>query len=499
MADFWQSNQTVVEIQEGGPGNLIKLLDPSAQVSGPSGGLAPVADRFVRDFKAGAGAYKREGVALDGDPERITFDLMTRWRAAEFLKTLRAKGCQHNLHVRWHCGAVDDPLNYNNVMLYTQVFGVGRNLDNNIASGITAQAPDVMEVVNESASDEVRIRPVQHLDISGTVSDFALNEVISVGNFNCPGDCDPLLNDGNQDYWAVGDVDTTPGYAGAGAPNFFYTTDGGTTWTADAITVFLSGNAVDVIRVAGNVLVAGPTNGVAIAKFQDIKDSVSNHWSLATGLTTPYPNALFYAGGGVVWAAGNTGRIWKSTDGGLSFTLISNGVQTTQNLNEIYFASDTLGWFVGNGGAIVKYLNGALSLVTVSGLTANLNTVVVPDDRTKEVYIGTAGGHVYRSRDTGKTFTQMPFPASGTGSVRKLAFSGPQGCHLWVVQHNVAGNKSRVLRDRSGGALSFCTEPIGSFDSPANSLINAIAPSDPNTAVTVGELDGPSAFIGRIA
>lgn len=498
MTETWKSNQTVVEIQRGGPGNPILLLDASATVTGPSGGGQSVVDRFTRDFKAGAGAYVRSAVDVDGDPERFTFDVQTRLQVADFIRQLKRERCEHNLRVRFHCLKVEDTTNYNAILSYYQAFGIGFSYSENIANGITQASPDIMTTINESASEEVRVRKVKHEDISASVSDFAINDVISVGVEQCAGNCG-LENDGNQEYWAVTDVDTTPGYQSIGAPNFLYTEDGGTTWTAKAIDVALSANALRVYQFGAFVFVTLGASGVAYARFQDIKDGVSNPWALATGLSGLTVNALASPSGNDVYAVSNTGRISKSTDGGFSFTTISAGTITTQNLNDIVFASPTVGWIVGNAGVVIKFNNGSLSLVAISGLSANINTVATPDNRTREMYLGTAGGQIYRTRDTGTTWAAMAFPLHSTGVVKKLAFSGPGGYHLWIVQHNVAGTKSRILRDLSGGALGRDVEAVGSFDSPANSLINSIAPSDANTAVTVGELDGSFALVGRIS
>jgi hypothetical protein len=502
MSDQWESNFTVVEMQEGGPGNPIKLMPSSTTVTGPTGGGQSVTSRWTRDYKRGAGAYKSAGVVVDSDPERYTADLSVRISITKFINDMNRRKCMHNLRVRQHCADVEDFTNYNAIMVMHEAYGTGQTVTENVANGTTAASVDEMNQVAESASDLVNVKQVSHLDVSDAVSDVAINEVIAVGYPICEGPCGNT-NDGNQDYWAVTDVDTTPGY-GVGAPVFLYTQDGEETWNASYINSALLGNATDVIKVGGKVLVALDANAVAYASFADILAGVVNPWVAAAGLTTPFPVALAQAEGGHVFACGDDGRIWESTNSGLSWTLISNGAQTTENLVDCAFASDVQGWFVGENGAIVEYHNGALTLIvarTAAGvaLTDNILTVAVPEDREKEVYLGTAAGTIWRSRDTGGVFEIMPFPQSGVGQVNKLAFSGPRGFHLWIVQRNAAGTKSRVLRDLSGGALADFVEVIGSWDDPANSVINSVAPSDVNTAATVGELDGGYGFIGRIS
>lgn len=498
----WEPNFTVVEIQEGGPGNQILLMPNSTTVTGPTGGGQSVATRYTRDYKKGAGAYKSDGTTVDSDPERYTADLTVRLRIAQIIEDMKKRKCMHNLRIRQHCADVEDFTNYNAIIALHEAYGTGQNLTENIANGTTAASVDLMNMVNESAADLVVVKQVNHLDISGEHSDVAINEVISVGYEVCAGDCG-AADDGNQDYWAVTDVDTTPGYQGAGAPVFLYTVDGGTNWTASYINAMMGGNALDVIKVGGRALVASDTNAVAYARYADIEAGDANPWVAATGFTADFPNALAQASGHTVYACGDGGHIWRSTDGGMSFTLLSDAVQTAQNLNDCAFASEVVGWFGGDNGALVQYNNGALALIVVEDadgniLTDNIVTVACPEDRTREVYLGTSAGEIWRSTDTGASWENMAFDGSGTGTIEKIAFSGPLGFHLWVVQTNVAGDKSRVLRDLSGGYLGLYAEVIGSWDDPANSVINSIAPSDVNTAVTVGELDGGYAFIGRI-
>lgn len=504
MADQWEVNFTILEIQEGGPGNPLLLLPMDSTISGPAGGGQSVTTRWVRDYKKGAGAYKSAGTFVDSDPERYTADLSVRVSISDFINTMKKRECMHNLRIREHCADAGDFLNYNAYMTLHETYGTGQTLSENVANGDTAVAVDLKNQVAESAADLVKVIKPTHKDISDSWSDFDINEVISVGYPTCAGDCGEA-NDGNQDYWAVTDLDTTPGYQGAGAPVFLYTQDGGTTFGASYINAMLGANAIDIIKVGSKALVAGSNTAPAYANFNDILDGVANPWVSTTGTTTPFPNALAQANPNTVWACGNAGRIWKSTDGGATFTLISNGTVTNQNLVDCVFASEILGWFVGANGAIVKYENGTLSLViaeTAAGviLTSNINTVAVPDDRTKEVFLGTAAGTVWRSKDKGGVFTTPGFDGSGTGVIEKLAFSGPRGFHLWLIQTNVAGTKSRVLRDLTGGNLGLpYVEVIGSYDDPPNSVINSIAPSDVNTAITVGQIDGGYGFIGRVS
>jgi hypothetical protein len=497
--DRWEVNKTWVMIQEGGPGNLPKLLPDDTTVSSPSGGGQSVTDLFARDRSKVGGSYRRQGVVVDSDPERYTFDLMTRISISKFIDNLSRRQCEHTLWVRHSCGAYDDVTNYEAMLGYQGVYGVGTTKSENIANGTTAADADLMQTVNESASEEMPIKKVNHLDVRGTEVDVAINAMISIGAATCGCGCG-TEDSGIFDYLCVTDQDAAPGYQGSPAPYLGWSQEssaGEIDWTWVLIEDFLDGDAIDVLYAGGYVLVVSATNGVAYAKYSDLVAGVTTPFSLATGFTGGnFPNAIASAGAGTVWAVGDGGYIWKSTDNGQSFTEISAGTYTTNNLNDVF------GWMVGDSGTVLTYQNGAISLVTVTDetegtLTDNVQKVAVPQGRQCEAYIA-AAGTIWRTKDKGDNWEYMEFIGHGTGTIESIKFSGPNGHMFWAVQTNVAGTKSRVLRDFSGGALSYAVDIVGSYASPANSVINDIAPANLNYAATGGEVDGGYGFIGRI-
>jgi hypothetical protein len=505
MADYdrWDSAQTIVMIQKGGAGNKPQIMSQTRTVTGHSGGGQSVRDMFARDYTKGGGAYRRQGVAVDSDPERYTFDIMTRLSIQKLIEDMSRMKCVHTLWIRETCGQYNDFTDYLGMMGYEGVYGVGQTLSENLANGTTLTSPDLMVTVNESASEVMPVKKVNHLDVSGTEVDVAINAIISIGAETCGCGCG-TEDSGVFDYLAVTDQDASPGYQGNPAPYLGWSQEsavGEIDWTWVSIEDFLDGDAIDVLYSGGYVLVVSATNGVAYARYSDLVAGVATPFSLATGFTANFPNAIADSGS-AIWAVGDGGYIWKSTDGGQSFTEVSAGTYTTENLNDVVFASDVFGWFVGDSGTVLTYQNGAISVVTVTdtvegALTANVNKVAVPQGRQCEAYLA-AGGEIWRTRDKGSNWEYMEFLGHGTGTVESIKFSGPNGHMFWVVQTNVAGTKSRVLRDYSGGALAYVVDVVGSWDSPANSVINDIAPANLNYAASGGEVDGGYAFIGRI-
>lgn len=501
--------QTFVDIQVGGPGNAWSIFDRDGMVNGTSGGGQGVESRWGRGENGG---YEPRGSVVTGNPERWTGQLSTRLKYEEFLATLQQTRCFYNLRVRQICDNPFELTNYNAAIVYAEGFTTSRSYSDNLANATEDTEADLMDQYDFSAITESRYLKLRHDDIKKSWSDFAFNKVRNVSTIRCGGGDCGVPKEGNEDYVAVTDTDNTPGYAGNPAPNLYYTVDRGVNWSSVPIPTFPNGNAVDVARAGGLILVACPTVGVAYARWQDILDGVPNPnlWTLASGFSAPNGvNALAVINGSLVLAVGNAGRIWQSTDGGLSFTLIDSST-TAQNLNAVVFASENLAWAAGNSGVLIRLVISSGNVATIAAvpvqtsagvvLSSNLNTVAVPSGRVNEVYVGTAAGTIWRSRAATNArvfFETLTFVSSGNGQVKCLEFAGYRGEVMMVVQTNAANN-SRVLRDLSGGAMGVDVEVIGDFGSPSNSGINSIAPAGINEAITVGEVVNGFGFIGKV-
>ncbi len=500
----WLANKATVDVQIGGPGNPWKLLDPSATLDGPSGVRSQkVESRYTRGNAAGQ--YKYLGAVKTANPDRIKVPLSLRLQACDFLQRL---DCPVTLRARQACASRTTLTDYEQSIVYIDSHpDGGLDYSNPLANGTEDNGADVMEKINYSAGEEMRVVKVAHLDISGTISDFAINKIIGVGLRVCQSGCGVETTEEN-DFWAVTDRDSTPGYLTLPTPKFLWTTDGGTTWSTSDIAPFVNGDATDVAQYGAYVLVASPTHGVAYARYQDLVDGVANPWAHCTGFSggTAFPKALAVVGGDV-YAAGTLGYIWKSTDG-FTFSVLSAGTVTTQTINDIAAAGCDLLWFAGNSGALVKLFKSALSLVVVKDsanatVTSNLNVVEVPDLRGYEVYVGTTGGKIIASKNADAstpTWAELAFSGAGTGSINDLKFGGTFGAILFIVQTEPGGSgRSRVLRDLSGGAGGLSqVEIIGTYSQPANLGINSIAVANANVAVTVGEVEASFAFIGKV-
>jgi hypothetical protein len=510
---FWdnRSEMSATYIRKGGPGNRWKLLDIGGSgVEAMTGGAADVESRFGLDAK---GNRQYLGAMVQGDAARFTTSAMFRLESTRLLEQLRKGNCPFDLFVQQRCGEIG-ALNYTWGLMYYDGYTTNKSTDSALALLVDNAQTNLMRQLDLSLApiEDAGLKLV-HRDISGTVSDFGYNDIINVGIARCAGDCGAVgENDGEQEFWSVTDADNTPGHGGTAAPTFKYTEDGGTTWGSSSIQVLLGANAhANAVAKAGQYVIVVGETGIAYAKFQDIKDGVPNPWVLA--LSAAALNDVVYVGGDTLWACGDAGVIYKSGDGGFSWSAVTS--PTVQNLFSVAFVDNTTVYFAGAAGTLIQYFNGTLSLIVVrtsvggAAITATFNKVACAPLRGNEVYIGTATGLMYRSTNALGSYVLFSLmtglPLSGSGSIADLAFAGYKGSVLFIVQTNPAGT-SRVLRDISGGATAVVNgvvegmqiEEVGGFTSPSNFGINSIAPASITRALTVGEIHETYGFIGSV-
>lgn len=510
-----RTENTALFYRPGGPGNAWKLLneEAGAQLDALTGGAQDVEQRFGMD---GYGQRVYIGAIKTGDRQPVTTTISFRPDLDRLVAQLKKGRCPFDVMAQYRC---DDPAptNYKKAILGYDGNVTSFDFDNPlVAFAPDAQGSEVMRQLPTTLSPDIDVlAKISHKDISASVSDIAFNKVISVGRESCVGDCSSVENSGENDFWAVTDQDSTPGHAGSNAPNFYWTEDGGVTWSSKVIDDFTGANATGVAKAGDYVIVCSPTAGIAYAKFSDIKNGVALPWTMAGTWATNFPQDVFMVDASNGYACGTNGYIWQTKDGGFTWTAISSGTLTTQTLNKISFADSTTGYFAGNSGALIQFYgtpdNYTLSLITVrtavggAAITANFNTVAVRPGRGSDVFLGTSTGLVYRSstaNDHNATssyplFVLQAIPLSGSGSIADLKFAGWHGNVLFIVQTAATG-ASRVLRDISGGAFGLNqVEVIGAFDTPPNVGINSIAAANLNMFMTVGESHQSFAFIGK--
>lgn len=505
------SNSTV-DIQPGGPGNPWLVFDQDAALDAPSGGGRPRATLWGR---AGKGGLQPRGLVYTGNPPDFSANLSYRYSSENALKRLN---CPFNVRARQYCGS--DRTNMTGFvspgmkgLLQATVTKFG--FDSGLAM-MDGAGKDVNRTAAIAASLEETWVDVAHDDISGTTNDVAFKRVISIGAEVCYGACGLAATE--EDAWlAVTVKDSSPTYGGTSAPWLYWTTNAWGARNAVRIGPYLGADALDVVLAGSRVIVFSDTKAPVYASLSNVYNGVVDPllWTTASGISetgTNFPRAAVAVDSNTILAVGSGGRIWQSTDGGSSFTKIyDTGTLTSANLVAIDAQSQGNAFAVGASGTFIRLIKTpgqntyTGSLVTVKDananvLSSNILSVRTPPTRGNEVYVGTAGGEIWRTRnatDTVVVFENKPFDKSGTGSVADLYFVGYQGNVLYVLQ-SAADSTSRILRDFSGGNLGTDVKIVGDFVAPGNFGMTSMAFANVNMGITVGNVHGSYAYIGKV-
>ncbi len=514
MPVFWNNggDKSTVDIQVGGPGNPWKVMDIHAALDAPSGGARARTTLWGRDERGGLAP---RGLVLTGNPDDWSANLSYPLSSENMLMRLN---CPFTLRVRQYCSP-----NRSNMTAYAapgmkaylQTTVTKFGYDNGLAMS-DGQGTALMRTAAVQGSAEASQTPVAHDDISYTTSDVAYKRVIGISAEVCQKACG--LGTTEEDAWlAVTVKDASPAYGGGSAPWLYWTTDRWTTRTGVRIGTYIGADALDVVLAGSRVVIFSDTKPPVYAQLADIYNGVTDPllWASASGLSetgTNYPKAAVAVDASTILAVGAGGRIWLSTDGGISFTKIyDTGALTSANLSAIDAQAGGNAFAGGASGTFIRLAKtpGAAAFVgsvisvkdaSLNVLSSTINSVRTPSTRGDEVYLGTAGGEIWRSRNINATkpvFQNMKFDKAGVGSISDMDFIGFQGNTLFVIQ-NWTDSTSRILRDFSGGALANDVEIIGDFVTPGNAGYTSIAAANENMAIIVGPTHGTYAYVGMV-
>lgn len=495
--------QTDIFIRKG-PGQPWEVLDIDATMDAPSGGGQGVESRFGRGL---FGGLEYRGSSITGNPDRVTTQVSMRLKSITFLDQ-KLRTCFHDVMAVQRCGVVGIPTNGTERIILLDGYATGRAPSEGLAMGTEQNEADIMETYDMSAGLDVRVKLLQHQDITKTWSDFAINDVYIADVIQCEGDCG-AESDGTQVVWMVTDQDTTPGYSGTATPVFLWSLDGGITFSATYISVLGNGDATSVIRLGNNIVIGTLTKGVAVARIEDVYNGVSNPWTLASGYTLPAtPGYLAAVSNTTAYGVGNGGYVFKTTDSGKTWSTLSAGTVTTENLSSISAANENLIWAAGENTTVLKIFKDTISIVlvrtsagaSIMSATEDINVIKAAPGR-NHVHIGTNGGKNIRTTNSTATKTvweNLAGPKFGTGQIKAFAFAGYKGDVLFIIQLDANG-VGRVLRDISGGyGTDNQIEIIGDFTTPSNNGFNAIAAPNENVAYVGGESEGSYGYVGKL-
>jgi len=213
------------------------------------------------------------------------------------------------------------------------------------------------------------------------------------------------------------------------------------------------------------------TNWQSIGPFGGIVNTIA---------IDPTDGQTVYAG------TGGDGRVFKSTNGGASWTAVNLGI-TGASVNALAIdPKDSRTVYAGTsngGGGVFKTTNGGTSWSAVNSGITDINIEVfalaIDPSNSQTVYVGTDGGGVFKSNDGGASWSAASSGMTNT-NLRALAVDPTSRLALY------AGTAGGGLFKSSDGGASWTAANSGITGSYIRSL--AIDPSNSQTVYAAGSV-----------
>jgi len=249
----------------------------------------------------------------------------------------------------------------------------------------------------------------------------------------------------------------------------YYSTDYGVTWAAGGALNFLvdedagpivtfpvSATVMRVMLACSETVAAQPakvcySDSATLATWTDVAVGATN---------TEFINDTFAWSQEAVYACTDTGggaagNVYKSTDGGLTWTQVLAGA--TDALNYITFVDAYRGLTVGDTNEIQWTADGGSHWTAITGPAAQaavncLSAIVLDDYRW---FVGYDDGEIWYTQDGGTTWSQrvLPIPSGATAVASVNDMRAVDEYCLWVgVEVTVGGNpRCALMRSVNGG------------------------------------------------
>ena len=201
------------------------------------------------------------------------------------------------------------------------------------------------------------------------------------------------------------------------------------------------------------------------------------------------------------FATGNSGNIYKTINGGTSWTTIASG--STVNLNAISFSDSDYGYIVGDGGLILKTTDGGTTWSQqTSPTTQNLYGVNALDSNI--VYAVGASGTIIRTLSGGAYLTvnvddDSVYCNGYTNLIAHTSYSGSANLSFTWASSPYLSNTNDSLTTAGPLSMSetfYVTVTDGSLIATDSVVVNVVAlPSDSICLVTVDGVLGSNVVV----
>lgn len=364
-------------------------------------------------------------------------------------------------------------------------------------TGLSSRSPDnnnrsenSYDITAEAVIEDALFTTLRH-----TLTEANAINGIRFSNVAQPRTSDSVARESGEEGWAVCD-------AGSGVTaNVLHTTNGAS-WAATSADPFGADEHIfgittfDVSRDVTRVLVGRGVTDASNPPEIAFSDDEGATWTLVNLGAT---NADFVAGRHGIFSADpsnifvvtDLGIIYKSADGGVSWTAKEAGVITSGAAwLAIHFADSQVGWVGGETNFIARTIDGGESWSAVtgpSGKSSDNIISIVSFDRNR-AWVGYADGELFYTLNGGVTWSQRSFTGTGTGSVKALAFLNDL---YGFLLHDNGTPLGSVHKTIDGG---YTWEKI---TIPTNSGLNDIFIADNYKFFIAGEANASTGFIAK--
>ncbi len=303
-------------------------------------------------------------------------------------------------------------------------------------TGLTARTPDDNARSEQSfdLSGEELLRFIALTLSQQTITEAnAINDITFCNDQSCRTDEDPA-----QDVCQIGFAACDA--AAAASANVLYTSNGAS-WAATSADPFGNDEHISAIecfelgRDETRVVVARGVTDASNPPEIAYSDDNGATWTNVTlggssqnGNYIPRHGSLFALDRNNMWAGDDQGVLYKSTDAGITWSIIDSGSALGGACNAIHFIDENVGWAAGAGNAIISTLDGGTSWSSVTGPTAQAGVAILSMfvlDRNR-VWLGYDDGDLYYTIDGGangsSSWSARSFTGSGTGDVKDIKF-----------------------------------------------------------------------------
>lgn len=398
-----------------------------------------------------------------------------------FLRLVES-GCDNDVQV--HFGSCTDPRDFDHGWQKMLILE-GARADTFSTNGLGALQPsNRASILETSKFSGLALYEIGQMIFAEKAAAQVYNEVVGIEFCDAAscGTCG-ILSDGCQIVFAVSQSSGgSPGLLAA----VVFSTDGGRTWVNAPVTSLGASNAPNDIICVGSSLLVLSAAAVAV-EWTNIADLIAgvNTWAaMTTGFVAAHgPTRAFSPSSSYTYFVGKGGYIYFSSDPTSSVSVLDPGTLTVQDYNDIAGVDILTFMAVGNSNVVVYSVNGGSTISAVTGPAPGVNLTTCYMHDAQNWMVGTAGGKLYYTYNSGQTWSEKSFPGSGAGVVRDIKFATPS---VGYMSHDVATPKGRILRTTNGG-YSWYVLPEGTRSMPNNQRFTALATCvNPNVVMAGG-------------